>query len=199
MNANEITGIVLAGGRSSRMGENKSLMKLNGKSMIEFSIEAIRPLCNEVVISSDYTVFDYTGCEVWPDELKHGAPIAGIYSCLKRSKTEINIILTCDMPLINTELLKYLLVHSEGSDITVPVHENGMIEPLCGIYKKGALEILEQCINEVNFSMKNCITRAKHRLVPIDLNHPNIAADQFLNINTPADFEKISCFFKSAQ
>jgi molybdopterin-guanine dinucleotide biosynthesis protein A len=192
MNAHEVTGIVLAGGRSSRMGENKSLMQLNGKRMIEFSIDALRPLCSEVIISSNYLVYDFTGCEVWPDELKDQAPMVGIYSCLKKSRTDLNIILTCDMPMIQTELLKYLLENSTGTDITVPVHENGMIEPLCGIYRKSAGIVLSKCIEEGNYSMNNCIRKASYRLVSIDNGLPVFTSNLFLNINTLVDFEAIS-------
>lgn len=187
-----ITGIVLAGGRSSRMGENKSLLRLNGKTMIEYSIETLRLLCSEVVISSDDPVYDFTGCRVWPDEIKNQAPIVGIYSCLQRSDTEVNIFLTCDMPLINTHLLENLLANSADSDITVPVHGNGMIEPLCGVYKKSVAGNLKICIDEGNYSMYQCIRRANHRLVNIDERSLFFSPDLFLNINTPADFEEVS-------
>jgi molybdopterin-guanine dinucleotide biosynthesis protein A len=102
MTTSKITGIVLAGGRSSRMGEDKSLMKLNGKALVEYSINALRPLCDKVIISSNIAAYDFTGCEVWPDELPDQAPIIGIYSCLKRSETELNVILSCDIPLMST-------------------------------------------------------------------------------------------------
>lgn len=194
MNSQLITGIILAGGRSRRMGENKSLLRLNGKAMIEFAIEAVRPLCSEVVISSDYPVYDFTGCRVWPDEIRNQAPIVGIYSCLKRSETEVNIILSCDMPLINSHVMEYLLANSAESDITVPVHENGMIEPMCGIYKKSATGILKTCIEEGNFSMNGSIRKANHRLVSIDNLLPFFSEKLFRNINTPSDFEEVSSY-----
>ena len=196
MNSQQVTGVVLAGGRSSRMGENKSLLRLNGKTMIEYAIEAVRPLCREVVISSDFEVYDFTGCRVWPDEISNQAPIVGIYSCLKRSETEVNIILTCDMPLISVQTLGYLLACSGESDIAVPVHENGMIEPLCGIYKKSAAGILKMCIDEGNYSMNGCISRANHRLVNIEERLPFFSRKLFSNINTPADFEEITSFLR---
>ncbi|MCX6240076.1 MAG: molybdenum cofactor guanylyltransferase, partial [Bacteroidia bacterium] len=80
MNTELITGIVLAGGLSRRMGTDKSMMMLNGKSLIEYSINALKPLCHNVVISSNNFNYDFTGCEVWPDELPDQAPIVGIYS-----------------------------------------------------------------------------------------------------------------------
>ena len=86
----KVTGFVLAGGLSSRMGEDKSLMLFRGKPLIMYAIEALSPLCEKVIISSNLLVYDFTGCEVWPDELPVQAPINGLYSCLKRSETDWN-------------------------------------------------------------------------------------------------------------
>jgi len=191
MNTKLITGIVLAGGRSRRMGTDKSMMVLYGKSMIEYSIDALKPLCHKVVISSNNFIYDFTGCEVWPDELPDQAPIVGIYSCLKRSATEYNIFLSCDMPLISTLMLEYLVASSSDCDITVPVHEDGFMEPLCGIYKQSSIDILKQFIDERNFRLNDCIRAASHRLVPINNQLPFYSPDLFSNINTPDDFHHL--------
>lgn len=188
MTTPKVTGIVLAGGRSSRMGEDKSLMKLNGKALVEYSIDALRPLCNKVIISSGNPAYDFTGCEVWPDELPEQAPIIGIYSCLKRSETELNIILSCDIPLMSTSMIGFLLAKSAAYDITVPVHENGQIEPLCGIYKKSSLSILKEFIDRGNYRLKECIRSASHQFIPVDSQIPCNSPNLFLNINTPSDF-----------
>ena len=194
MNFKGITGIVLAGGQSRRMGIDKSMMMLNGKSLVEYSIDALKPLCNKVVISSNKFIYDFTGCEVWPDALPGQAPIIGIYSCLKRSETDINIILSCDMPLISTMILEYLLSNSEIHDITAPVHGDDFIEPLCGIYRKSSMVILKEFFDNGNFSLKDCIMAASHRLMPIDFQLPFFSQNLFSNINTPDDFDSLRSF-----
>ena len=188
MNTPKITGIVLAGGRSSRMGEDKSMMKLNGKSLVEFSIDALRPLCDKVIVSSNNLKHNFTGCEVWPDELPDQAPLIGIYSCLKRSVTEINIILSCDMPLMSTSMIGFLLAQSADYEITVPIHDNGQIEPLCGIFKKSAMGILKEFIDSGNYRLNECIRSASHQFIPVDSQIPCNTPNLFLNINTPTDF-----------
>ena len=189
MNTKLITGIVLAGGRSRRMGADKSLMMLNGKAMIEYSIDALKPLCHKVVISSNNFIYDFTGCEVWPDELPDQAPIVGIYSCLKRSKTNINIILSCDMPLMSTSFLEYLLTDSADYDVTVPVHGESFIEPLCGIYNQSSVEMLGKFIGQGNFRLNECIRATSHRLVTVGSPDSVFSPNLFLNINTPDDFK----------
>ena len=197
MNPNKVTGFVLAGGKSSRMGEDKSLMKLNGKTMVEYSIEVLKMLCSQVIVSSNQLAFDFTGCQVWPDEGNAQAPIVGIYSCLKRSNTEYNVILSCDMPLIRSELINFLLKCSGDYDITVPMHENGIIEPLCGIYKKSAISQLERSITDGNLSLKECIHRTRHHLVNVEELLASPYRNQFKNINTPDDFKEISSYLHS--
>jgi len=173
------------------MGTDKSMMMLNGKSMIEYSIDALKPLCHKVLISSNNYIYDFTGCEVWPDELPDQAPMVGIYSCLKRSKTDINIILSCDMPLMSTTVLEFLLSNSSNHEITVPIHKDGFIEPLCGIYKKSAMGILKQFIDEGNFRLYDCIKATSHRLIIVNQQLPFYYPDLFSNINTPDDFHHL--------
>ena len=187
----KITGIILAGGKSSRMGSDKSQMILNGKTLIEYSIQALRPICEKVVISSNSFNYDHTGCEVWPDELPDGSPMIGIYSCLKRSSTEYNIVLSCDMPLISTSLLEYLLENASENGITVPIHENNLIEPLCGIYKQACIPVLKGFIDKGNYRLNECIRSTSHLLVTIDYKTPTFSGNIFSNINTPDDFRNL--------
>lgn len=186
-----ITGIVLAGGKSSRMGTDKSLLVWKGKTLIEHAIDKLKPLCSKVVISSSNPVYSFTGCETWPDEPAIQAPIAGIYTCLKQTETGLNIILSCDMPLISEALLRHLLVNSIEKDVLVPVHTNGMIEPLCGIYKRIISPAMEFAIANNNLSLNKFIQSYPSPLLLIDKNLPFYTENLFLNINHPSDFEKL--------
>jgi molybdenum cofactor guanylyltransferase len=92
----DITGIALAGGKSSRFGSDKSRAIWNGRTLLEHAIELLNPLCKKVVISSNNTDYQYTNREIWADIIPVQASMTGIYSCLKRSETDINLILSCD-------------------------------------------------------------------------------------------------------
>ena len=186
----KITGIVLAGGKSSRMGSDKSKMIFNGKTLIQYSIEALKPLCEKVVISSNNFIYDDTGCEVWPDELPDSSPMIGIYSCLKRSQTEYNMILSCDMPLISISLLKYLLLNSNDFDITVPIHGKNLMEPLCGIYRKSCIDVLKGFIDRGNYRLNECIRSTSYQLVEV-CKTANFSENLFSNINTLDDFRNL--------
>jgi len=191
MYKNEITGIVLAGGKSSRMGTDKSLMIWKNKSLVEHAINTLKPLCNKVVISAKNNQYQFTGCEVWPDELTNQAPMIGIYSCLKRSQTEVNLILSCDMPLISPDLFEYLLSNSSNHKAVVPVHNIKQIEPLCGIYKKSVLAEMEKFIKNENYSLQQFLKASSARIISITQELSFFKEDLFLNVNTMEDFNKM--------
>jgi molybdopterin-guanine dinucleotide biosynthesis protein A len=190
MNNPDVTGIVLAGGKSSRMGSDKSLLIWNGITLVERAIELLRPLCSQVIISSNNYVYDFTGCETWPDELPHQAPIIGIYSCLKRSITEVNIMLSCDMPCVSADMLEHLLGCSGKGDVVVPIH-NGFMEPLCGIYKRSVLSQLEKQIDIYEFSLHRFIESCPHHYAEINEKFPFYNNRLFLNINTPDELRQL--------
>lgn len=192
MENTEITGIVLAGGKSSRFGSDKAMAIWNGKRLIENAIEILSPVCHKVVISSNNPDYNFTGCEVWPDELPIQAPMIGIYSCLKRSQTEINIFLSCDMPLIPTALLKYLIDNSTGYDAIIPKHNHDQVEPLCGIYKRNLIPVLENFIKEDNYSLQQFLKASDHYAIMIDSVLSFFHETLFSNINTLTDFNSIS-------
>jgi molybdenum cofactor guanylyltransferase len=187
----EITGIVLAGGKSSRMGTNKSLLVWKGKTLVEHAIDSLKPFCSKVVISSSKQLYDFTGCETWPDLIPQQAPMIGIYSSLKHTDTEINLILSCDMPLVSIDLLKYLLDNSNGYKITIPVNENDMLEPLCGIYSRTILPEMEKHILRKNFRLHEFIETCSPQLLTINKELPFYKEDLFMNINTHAEYNKL--------
>jgi molybdenum cofactor guanylyltransferase len=191
MNMEEITGFVLAGGKSSRMGEDKSMMIWKGKRLIEYAIETLRPICSNVIISSNTDQYQFTGCEVWPDELPVQASMIGIWSCLKRSQTELNIFLSCDMPLVPASLFEYLLSNSGTYDVIVPTDSMNQIEPLCGIYRHNLIQSFERAINEKDYSLHKFIKNSNHRLLSISSDLSFFHRDMFLNINTKEDFNNL--------
>jgi molybdopterin-guanine dinucleotide biosynthesis protein A len=185
----KVTGFVLAGGLSSRMGEDKSLMLFRGKPLIIYAIEALSPLCEKVIISSNLLVYDFTGCDVWPDELTVQAPINGLYSCLKKSKTDWNFILTCDMPFTGSQLFAYLLEQAHDEDAVVPVHGQGLVEPLCGVYNRSALKVLEQRVQVGQYGILKLLQAFRCRYMKIGPDQEFYNKEMFSNLNSPADLD----------
>lgn len=133
---NNISGIILAGGKSSRMGTDKGFVLYQGKTFIQHVIEAMAPLVNDLIIVSDNRDYDIFNCIRVDDIIKNSGPLAGLYSGLNYSKTEYNLVVSCDVPLINNFVLQKLIdqIPSEADIIQLQAKERDM--PLLAIYKK---------------------------------------------------------------
>ncbi len=186
----KITGIILAGGKSSRMGSDKAFLKLAGKELIDFSLEILEKTCDEIIISSNKTVDKKI--RVIHDEIKGIGPAGGIYSCLKQSSYDLNIVLSCDMPLIREQTIKKLIGEINDKLVTVPTLDGKNLEPLCAIYHKESLPYFEKKIGKGMYKMQEIIGGIPSNIIDL-----SSIRDQFLNINNPNDFQKASQQFQS--
>jgi molybdopterin-guanine dinucleotide biosynthesis protein A len=144
--AEHITGIILAGGRSSRMGSEKGLLELHGKKMIEYIVAALKPITSEIILVSANPGYSFLGYPLYPDLITDCGPSGGIFTGLHHSSTEKNIVLSCDTPYINTAFLDYLIRNAGDEEITVPVFQTHT-EALCGIYSKNIQPRLGEIIS----------------------------------------------------
>jgi len=153
----KVTGIVLAGGKSSRMGTEKGLVSLNGKALINYALDALSPVCDEMIISSNSSAYDSYGYQVIPDIHSDSGPMGGIYSCLLKSGNDLNFVLSCDTPLITSNVVSNIIVRSPGYDVTVPWHGGQLFEPLCTVYHKNTIPVFEHFIKTGNFKIPDLI------------------------------------------
>ena len=180
-----VTGIVLAGGRSSRMGTDKALMLYKGRPLIEHAVGILREVSDMVVISANTDNYSFTGCEIWPDAVQFNAAMAGIYSCIRRSATTWNVVLSCDMPLVDPGFLHLMLKHKNDSNVLIPVHEDGHPEPLCAIYNRNVLHAMEQQIRKDNYSLRQLLFSSSFKSFPVSRKD----RFRFANVNTTQDFD----------
>ncbi len=191
MSRYKITGVVLAGGKSSRLGTDKALVLIKGRPLISYAIETLSCVCHKVVINSGQPVYSFTGCEIWPDLLPIQAPIIGIYSCLKRSDSDWNIFLSCDMPMVDHRLFDLLLSQRDGVDAVVPFHQDGM-EPLCSTFSRRVLPFLEERIANGQYGIQQFVRQARSRLVKISPELDFYSPKLFTNLNTAEDIRFFS-------
>jgi len=192
MEKTKITGIILAGGKSSRMGRDKGWIELNNKPLINYAIEALKPYCDDLIISSNSKEYNSLGYPIYEDKIKNCGPMGGIYSTLLFSSTPINMVLSCDMPLISTELIKYVLDKSVEGKISLPIHGVNFIEPLCAVYPLEAIPHLEKFIKEGKLKLIDLVNSIPTEQIKIDPSQYFYHPDIFLNINRPGDLERAS-------
>ena len=182
----EITGIVIAGGNSRRMGADKGLILFGGKPLISYPVEKLLETCTQVIISANSHHYDFLGLPVINDLATGGGPMMGIWSSLMSSSTEYNLVLSCDMPLITAGLLQHLIDSANGCTAAIAWHR-GFAEPLCGIYSRSLMKELENHIREGKFKLITFLEKIEACQIEIDKKLPFYHENLFLNVNTPQE------------
>jgi len=185
---NQITGIILAGGESSRMGQNKALVLWKGRSLLDWVKLAISPICSQVLISSNAAPELFYDSKLIADRYNNIGPIAGIESGLFHADTPHCLIVSCDTPMLSTSMFKYLIDHHEDFDISLAAHD-GINEPMIGVYNKSVHTLIRQSIENKNYKPPAIIRQTKWQEVNI---HPDLhfyTPDMFKNMNRPEDLD----------
>lgn len=180
----EVGVILLAGGKSSRMGADKGLLLVNKKPMIASIIDTVSSISNNIIIVSNKNEYQQFGFPVVEDLIKNAGPLAGIYTGLRYSKAEKNIVLSCDVPFVSGALLRFLIKKSSNVDVTI-VKKNNRIHPLIGVYTKNCLPIFEEELTHQQLKVRLALQKVNLNTV----NATKFDEHNFININTPTDLK----------
>jgi molybdopterin-guanine dinucleotide biosynthesis protein A len=183
----KFTAIILAGGKSRRMGVNKAFLPFHDKPLIQYSIDLAKFFTDEIWISANNRDFDYLGFPVVSDVLPVNAPLAGIHAGLRASKSDWNLVLTCDMPNVTKGVIEKLRsVLDDNLRMIVPVHD-GYVEPLCGFYHRSLIPVMDGNMKAGKLSLLDLSGSAPHRFVEMtDFSSEEIAL-LFRNMNEKRD------------
>ena len=185
-----MSGIILAGGRSSRMGTDKAELMLKGKPLLAWQVEKLRALgVKDVLISGDYYLPD---TKTVPDELPGCGPLGGIYSCLRAAANDRCLVLSVDTPLVPPSALYHLCqAHKEG--VTVLCHSNFQ-EPLLGIYDRKTVSAAYDLLTVGSAPVRSLDSRVNWATFDY------VGPEEFLmNCNTPQDFDRVHTVLTSYQ
>ncbi len=188
------TGIILAGGQSTRMGMEKGLVPFNGKPLVQYSIDVLKVFCSEILISSNSDSYNQFGLKVVPDLLVNSGPMAGIYSCLIRSIHELTLVLSCDMPFVTPRIYSLLLDHAPEATIRVPRHRDELYEPLCGIYHRACVTEMEMLFAHGNFKLPDLFKITNFYPLDIPSIDPPLQKHYFFSMNSPEDLKNAEQF-----
>ncbi|MCH2020907.1 MAG: molybdenum cofactor guanylyltransferase [Saprospiraceae bacterium] len=187
INKELLTIIVLAGGKSNRMHHDKAFLPFLGKPFIEHIIEAARPLTNRIFIVSNKHNYKKFAIETFKDIISDSGPVGGIHTALTHSSSTYNLILSCDTPLISTELLKFLIENSSQTDLNI-LSLNGKLQPLTAIYHKDCLPVFTNALKNNKLKLKLLIKQLKQNKIPCPAN----LIFTLNNINTIEAYKKLN-------
>lgn len=190
---NKLTVAIMAGGKSSRMGVDKSFVLFNGRPLIEIVIEAVSGLGDEILLITnkpdEYAQFNLPMVsDVYPD---HGS-LGGIYTAVHAATHPHTLVVACDMPWLNRPLLDYMISLRKTADVIVPRWQK-FPEPLHAIYSKACLSPIENKLKEKRLKITGFFGEVAVRFVEREeIERFDGNGRSFANINSPEDLEEAS-------
>jgi molybdopterin-guanine dinucleotide biosynthesis protein A len=185
-------GFVLAGGRSSRMGQEKALLELCGTPLVVRAVRLVMSVCPFVAIIGPPEHYAHLGFPVIADEQPSLGPLGGILTALGRSTADWNLVVACDLPYLSAEWLRFLVGRARASRarVVLPVSAAGP-EPLCAVYHRDcATEIraqVERGVLKVTRALENA---GVEQILPSEILPFDARGLLFQNLNSPEDYER---------
>ncbi|WP_462410176.1 molybdenum cofactor guanylyltransferase [Neobacillus sp. Marseille-QA0830] len=151
--------IILSGGKSSRMGTNKALLKINDKPNIERIKDELKGSFHEMIlVTNEPESYEFLGLTITSDHYPGMGPLAGLHAGLMASGSDANLLAACDMPFVSGELASALVERCQGYDAVIPI-TGGQQHPLFAVYHKRVADVAASCIETGNLRMKHLLDR----------------------------------------
>jgi molybdopterin-guanine dinucleotide biosynthesis protein A len=188
-----ITGFVLAGGASQRMGQDKSKLLVAGEALLQRQIRLLHSVCRSVAVLGPPQSFAGLEVPVFPDERPGRGPLGGLYTGLLQTRTEFNLFLGCDLPFMEASFLRYLCRRAleRQADVTVPESRHHEFEPLCAVYRRRALGAVRRSLDSGENKVTRFFSRVRCEMIPWpEVSRAGFSPRIFVNMNTPQDYEE---------
>lgn len=183
----QLTAVILAGGKSQRMGRNKAFITLGKHTFIEHIIAAVQDLVMEVLVVANGNEYEHLEQKVYEDLIKNKGPVGGIYTALKYAQTPYVLVLSCDIPLVSTQVLQFLIQNCQPTLVNLMTIKKQW-QPLIAVYKKEGLPIFEEALQKQQLGLCGLL---QEQFEVATLACPQIWIEQLINVNTPDDLNHI--------
>jgi molybdopterin-guanine dinucleotide biosynthesis protein A len=194
------TGVVLAGGRSSRFGRDKALLELHGETLLARAVRILSTVADEVlVLGPPERAAQAPGVRVIPDERPGDGPLPALATALREMRGERMIAIATDMPLLNPALLRHVLDRSAGYDVAVP-RVGGRTQQLHAVYARACLPAIESQLQRDDLKIDRFFATVRTLVIEEDevaAIDPHLLS--FRNINTEADWIDVQRIVDSKQ
>ena len=186
-----MTGIVLAGGKSRRLGRDKALLSVGNSTLIERIIGIVSQVADPVaVISNSPDKLRHLNVPVVTDLMPGRGALGGIYTGLSMSRTHQSLFVACDLPFISADLLRLLIDQADGYDVVLPRSAGGY-EPLCAVYTRDCLDPIRSQLERGDLRIRAFFPSVRVKVVDRDALRPyDPEGRAFLNINTEEEYQQ---------
>jgi molybdopterin-guanine dinucleotide biosynthesis protein A len=191
MGLDPTSAIVLAGGRSSRLGQDKAFLRINGQFLIERILEKLAQLSDEViVVTNEMAKYEQFEAIVVGDVFPGTGALGGIYSGLRAATRNHSLVVACDMPFLNLSLLRYMQASASQGDVVIP-RVGKLTEALHAFYSRNCLPLIEEQLKAGNLRVVSFLSQVRVRYIEgdeIDVFDPDHLS--IFNINSQADLDQ---------
>lgn len=184
----DITGFVLAGGKSRRMGTDKTQISWGAGTLLTHALDRMEQVVKEVLVVGG----PGTGSlDTIPDSQHDSGPLAGIDAALARTNTEWNLFLALDLPLISSALLDLLADCTTTQASVVVPRVVGALQPLCAVYRRTLRSVCRERLQAGDLSILHLLAGVETRIMEEgELRSHGFTPEMFLNVNTPEDLAR---------
>jgi len=188
----DVSGVILVGGKSTRYGRNKALVKIGGIPLIERVTHVLQPLFkNVVLITNTPKTYAHLNLPMYQDIIKGLGPLGGIYTALKSISEEAGFFVACDMPTLNPDLIAYMVELWKDHDVVAP-KITWKIEALHALYRKSCLPPIEKLIKNGQYQVIRFFDLVSVRYVDEnEIKRFDPSLRSFFNINLPEDLKEV--------
>jgi len=183
------SGIILAGGQSKRMGQDKALMEFDGIPMIQHIANTLRDFTNEIIVASNFSIHHQYGDHGVLDNSPNSGPMAGIEAGVSHSGNAANIVISCDAPFVDSSIIEKLIEAEQNAgemtEVIIATCDT-QIHPLIGIYRKSALDTIRMHLQERQLRMTDMLNCLNVEY----LHFSDTDSKSFLNINTQEEWNQ---------
>jgi molybdenum cofactor guanylyltransferase len=193
LSPSNLTGIILTGGKSRRMGgRNKAFLELSGRPLIEIVIERVQSVCAEVlIVAGDTSPYTGLGLPLVEDRFRGVGVLGGLHAGLEAAPHELALVVGCDMPFLNPDLLRAFAGWAEDHDVAV-LRQGEQVEPLHAAYRRTCLPAIEAAIRAEKRRIVSFFPHVRVRYVtPEEVTPIDPDLHSFQNINTPDEWARV--------
>jgi molybdopterin-guanine dinucleotide biosynthesis protein A len=183
----DVAALILAGGKSTRMGADKAFAMLDGGTLLERALELARSVTADVRIVGSAEKFAAFG-PVVEDVFRECGPLGGIHAGLRSSSAELNLVLAVDVPFVSAELLRFLIGRARESAALAIVPRVGGWQPLCAVYRREFATVAESALQEGRYKIDVLFAAVRTEAIEErELEAAGFSAEAFRNLNTPEE------------
>lgn len=185
------TGVILAGGKSRRMGSDKTFLEVGQAGMIQHVANELRRVFSEILIAGgSEETGRRLGLKVIADLIPGGGPLSGIHAALNIASNDKCLVVPCDMPFLKAELAAYMVSQAKGYDVAVPT-DGVYFQPLFAVYDKSCMKVIEEALQAGRYKVVDFYPLVRVNYVNEEhLQKLTDTGRAFFNVNTPKDLQQ---------